>query len=61
MQQRETRLREEQQSKEAEIGRLREELRKCQALLQEGARQVRSTTDTKVVLHTHAYHMGNED
>ena len=44
MQQRETRLREELQSKEAEIGRLREELRKCQALLQEGARQVRNTT-----------------
>ena len=41
MQLRETRLREELQSKEAENSRLREELRKCQALLQEGARQVR--------------------
>ena len=34
---RETRLREELQSQEAEISRLREELSKCQGLLQEGA------------------------
>ena len=34
---RDTRLREELQSQEAEISRLREELSKCQGLLQEGA------------------------
>ena len=54
--QREACLRGELQSQETEISRLREELKKCQELMQDGVlqKQVRSSTCFKNIL----YHVG---